>query len=111
MEPVDQGLRLIGLRRLAGEARERVGGRARRKGRQDREPERAADLLRRVEQPGGEAGVLVRDAVVAISVSGTNVSPMPIDVSMTPAAGLPSRSRRAPSRRNRSSPTPRSSSR
>ena len=58
---------------------------ARRERREDRKTERAADLLRRVEEARGEPRVRrAATFVVASSVSGTNVRPMPIDITAMP---------------------------
>ena len=60
-----------------------VGG----KGREDRQPERATDLLRGVEQPRRGPGVrLDPTPEVASSVIGTNVSPIPIDIGTRPTS-------------------------
>ena len=61
-------------------ARRRASERSRSRcwqGREDRETERAADLLRGVEHARGEPGVVGPDSVVATRVRGTNVSAHP----------------------------------
>ena len=85
LESIDRGARRA--RPASARCRSRRGSSAvrfARERREDRDAECAADLLRRVEQARGQAGILRSTFVVAISVIGTNTNPSPKPITIRP---------------------------
>ena len=84
-KPGDQGAHAVGSGWHVAERRQGVRGGVRGEGREHRQPDRATELLRRVEQPRRKARRPRRPTlVVAIRVIGTKVSPMPTAMIIRP---------------------------